>query len=335
MPYTIEVLCIGKDQYEAIEPVLNALNGAQTEFVFSTPSESCRAYGLPFVRKSYLSTDIWDFLGKYKVDAKGHRPYIIALLDGSLESPELGNLFGSSRRKAGLAAVTTQDFSMYAADLWRFVCYYMIRYALTFVAPDVSSHEDGDRECFFFKKMDKTDIRFSMEAGAVCDLCRPELEEQLNPDIHDAFNAMVEVMKQPVLTIPQPAATVQRTVLPQWLRWPMVSAGAGLLAAVVVWFLQRGYPLLAAVPCFKLLVGVAVFCLMLMRNPKRRYFQLFCVVFSVLMAYVAAPEIGIAARSSALGAIIYSRGAHWSVVLVLGALLVLLPILDFKERNQR
>ena len=75
-----------------------------------------------------------------------------------------------------------------------YLTYYFIRYALSFVAPGLRSH-DETRACFFDFKRRKADIVQSIDSGAFCDGCRAILWKELNPEGVAAVLKMASAMK--------------------------------------------------------------------------------------------------------------------------------------------
>jgi predicted Zn-dependent protease len=126
MPYTIEVISIGQDFYPLIESAASSLNAAQKEFVFEVPSARLKHEGLPFQRKQYRTHEVFDFLRSYRAQAKGHRPFLIGVLKGPLESDRLQNLFGSHEAEEGLAIINVLDCNRYADSELQFLRYYFI-----------------------------------------------------------------------------------------------------------------------------------------------------------------------------------------------------------------
>ena len=189
MPYSIEVLCVGTDLYSQLNPVIESLNSVQAEFNFSVPPERLLEFGIPYRRREYSSEQVFDFLEDYRKHAKGNRPFLVAFVNSPIRSVRLGNLFGSHRAVCGLAVVTIDDVSNFTDQVSSYICYYLIRYALSFVAPDIMTHENA-ANCFFDKKINKRDILLSMESGEICDNCSSKLISHMNPEIHNAFAAM-------------------------------------------------------------------------------------------------------------------------------------------------
>ncbi len=178
MAYDIEVICIGEDRYDVLQDAALLLNGVQSEFRFRLPSAAPREQAVGFRREKYLTQDVWNFLRSQRATLKGNRPYIIAFISAPLESSSLGNIFGSHEGAEGLAVVTLHSSTQYVRETRRFCCYYMTRYALSFVNPLIKAHNDPERKkCYFHKKLYKPDIRASMDSGYICDQDQQQLDD--------------------------------------------------------------------------------------------------------------------------------------------------------------
>jgi predicted acylesterase/phospholipase RssA len=177
MAYDIELISIGEDCYHILQESAALLNGVQCEFRFHLPSRASRDDAAGFRREKYLTQDIWNFLKHQRATLGGNRPYIIAFVSAPLRSPVLNNIFGSHEASEGFAVVTLYSSVQYVRETRRFCCYYMTRYALSFVNPLIKAHNDPARKnCYFHKKILKKDIRESMDSGYICD----EDQEQLD-----------------------------------------------------------------------------------------------------------------------------------------------------------
>jgi nucleoside phosphorylase len=212
MPYHFEILSLGGDFYKEICEAAQILNAVQEEFHFAAAPPPLRREGLLWVQRDYLTTDIWAFLRDYRAKAKGHRPYIIAVIDRTLSSTKWTNLFGSHLAKEGFAVITLRDHHFYADSHRPFLCYYFIRYALSFIAPSLKSHNET-RDCFFDFKVKKHDLEKSMASGSICEACTQELAANLNPEMQAALQKMIGVMKaqHKKSTEELPAKTLQRS----------------------------------------------------------------------------------------------------------------------------
>jgi hypothetical protein len=177
MSYSIEILCLGEDLYPHVDRAAQTLNGVQNEFRFETPSLRLKQEGLQFSQDAYYTNEVFDFLRRYRSKAKGHRPFIIAVINGALKSVEYRNLFGSHQAEHGVAVVTLKDQARYVDLPHKFLCYYFIRYSLSFVDPELKSHKET-KSCFFDKKEYKPDLRQSLTTGKLCSDCQSALEKR-------------------------------------------------------------------------------------------------------------------------------------------------------------
>jgi len=196
MPFSIEVLSVGDNSDTKIGEVAQILNAVQEQFKFYLPPEARRQDGAPFLQDDYQTEEVWEFLKDYRATAKGHRPFLIAVVNGKLNSKRTSNLFGSCRAKEndGLAVITLRDHQRFADSFRSFLCYYFIRYALSFVCPELKSHKET-RDCFFDFKQNKADLDKSLRSGAFCKGCSQALAKKFNPDIRGSITKLIEAMK--------------------------------------------------------------------------------------------------------------------------------------------
>jgi hypothetical protein len=203
MPYITEVLSIGGNFYDDITSAIRPLNASQAEFQFAIPPNRLLEEGFTLVRRSYLSAEIYDFLREYRNKAKGHRPFLIGVMNSALRSEKYWNLFGSHEAEEGLAVFTLHNHERFVESRRAFISYYLIRYSLSFVAPKLKSHKDT-KACFYDFKENKNDLKESLATGELCDDCRKLLQDHFTPEIHKAFQSMVTVM-QSALSAQEPA----------------------------------------------------------------------------------------------------------------------------------
>ena len=195
MPNPIEILSIKPELYVNIQRACELLNKVQSDFHFYIPSETLREKLYIQKREKYLSTDIWQWLDNYKNEAKGHRPFIIVVVDGFLSSPALNNLFGSSSAEKGYAVFTIFNLPTFINDITRYCRYYFVRYAIGFIEPDLKSHDDPDRKkCLFHKKMNKTELEFSLNEGYLCEKCKDVLRPKLTNEIYSSIEQLISVV---------------------------------------------------------------------------------------------------------------------------------------------
>jgi predicted acylesterase/phospholipase RssA len=180
MSYSIEVTSLGDDLYEVLRIAVARLNCVQTEFVFRLTEPPERADGSGFDRREYVTDEIWPFLDAYLKKFGGNRPHVIAFVNRPLRSAKTANLFGSHDMTGRFAAATLHNCAQYVNEEARFVSYYLVRYALSFVNPTIRSHDDpARRNCYFHKKWHKPDIVHSMDSGSLCDECARLLDNPI------------------------------------------------------------------------------------------------------------------------------------------------------------
>jgi predicted acylesterase/phospholipase RssA len=183
MPYNIELMAIGEDIYSELNRAAAALNGVQDQFRFYPSQGAQSAEGIDFKRDTYVTAEIWTFLREQRRRVGGYRPYIMAFVTRPLQSANYTNLFGSHEGEEGLAVVTTHNAAQYVKEITRYCCYYLVRYALSFINPHIQAHEDEARKkCYFHFKRRKLEIRESMDSGDICDKCRARLDTPADDD---------------------------------------------------------------------------------------------------------------------------------------------------------
>ncbi|KJC60793.1 hypothetical protein UP10_11175 [Bradyrhizobium sp. LTSPM299] len=194
MLYHVEILSFGANLDAKIMDAISILNAVQKDFEFALAPERLRSFAYTFVREEYRSTEIWSRLEEYRADAKAPRPYVIAVVDQKLRSDRYRNLFGSHQAARGLAAITLRDWHFYADSHRSFLCYYFIRYALSFVAPSIKAHLET-RDCFFDFKGHRRDLEKSLSSGRICEQHTEELNAALNPETKESVKKMISIMK--------------------------------------------------------------------------------------------------------------------------------------------
>lgn len=192
--YPIEILSIGGDHYADILSAIYKLNAAQLEFRFEIPPAHLKDKLIPFAQSQYQSDDIYERLTRYQREAKGFRPFFIGVINQPLRSKKTANLFGAHQASRGFAVVTLKDHERFAGSATQYLCYYFVRYALSFVAPELRSHEKP-QWCMFDFKRNKDDLRKSLATGHICDDCMETLSESLNPAVYAAIVSVREVLK--------------------------------------------------------------------------------------------------------------------------------------------
>lgn len=191
----VEVMSIGEDLRQPMIGAITLLNAVQAEFRFKPIPADREIEGLTFERNSYVTHELWSFIEAYRAKAGGQHPFILGFLNRPLSSNSLGNLFGSHDAQRGLAVATLHGHVQFVSDPKRYMAYYMVRYALSFITPNLRSHNDPERkDCYFHKKIYKPDIRASMISGNICDLCMAEIEKHTSPEQRKAIKAMRNVV---------------------------------------------------------------------------------------------------------------------------------------------
>ncbi len=190
MPYSIEVISYDASKYQDIIDSIKLMNNGQSEFVFSVPPKRLMDACVHYKKDVSHTRTVFAELEEYRKQAKGHRPFIIAVIDSPLRSDNMGNLFGSHEADKGLAIVTMNDHARFVKPAIVYLAYYMIRYSMSFVCPHLKSHDES-KSCFFDKKLRKNDIIKSLYSGKVCDDCSNAMKDSMNPEIYGAIISMI------------------------------------------------------------------------------------------------------------------------------------------------
>ena len=173
MPYDIELLSLGQDVYPVLGVAVRKLTGVQDQFRYRFASSPQRDDGLSWRHDKYTTPEVWDFLRGQRQRFGGNHPFIIAFVDAPLDGVQYHNIFGAHDASEGIAVVTLHNSGHYINDQARFACYYMVRYALSFVKPSMKGHNDPSRtSCYFNIKIYKPEIIASLTSGHICDECR-------------------------------------------------------------------------------------------------------------------------------------------------------------------
>ena len=194
MAFNIEILAIESNQYLDIQNAIDPLNKVQNDFEFKITNNNLRESLFVHQSNNYKSEDAFEWLKEFRTEAKGHRPFIVLVVDGYLESKRLSNIFGIVSAKQGLAVFTTQDFDHFIFDRIRYLRYYFVRYALSFLEPEIKSHNDPDRiDCIFHKKINKIEIRDSLNSGHICTKCYQQLKPKITHNIRKSIESLLNI----------------------------------------------------------------------------------------------------------------------------------------------
>jgi len=191
--FAIEILTVSPKLHKPLSLAMESLNGLQREFHIAFPPSDLLAQAEVMQRERYSTREIFAWLRDYRLGAKGQRPFLILVVDGFLESPNLSNIFGSHEAADGLATFTTHNSGRFVHDQVRYIRYYLVRYSLSFLAPLIRSHAEA-RACFFDRKMSKKDLALSVESGGICDECRKHLTPIWSPSIKRAIEDMAKLI---------------------------------------------------------------------------------------------------------------------------------------------
>lgn len=199
MPFSIEIVTTQKELIPYIKSAYEPLNKVQNEFKYSIAPERLLSKAGLFDKHHYHQDDVMKWMKEYKADAGGTRPFIILIIDKQLSSRKdpNSNLFGIHDAENGFACFTTYSFDpslrQFLFDMVRFCRYYIVRYTLSFVNPEVKTHRET-RGCLFDFKNYKPDILKSLSTGKICDECHEQLITKYNEEIQDAIPKLLQVV---------------------------------------------------------------------------------------------------------------------------------------------
>lgn len=197
MAFPIEIITTDENLLSPLKTAIQPLNSVQSEFIFELANERLMPAALSFRQNTYTNQEVFDWLKEYRKNAGGNRPYIILVLTKSL-SGRLGNLYGSHKAELGFAWYTTDAFDLrfeqFLFDRIRFHRYYLVRYILSFIAPQIKAHPTIG--CMFDDKINKRDISLSLNTGNICNNCMSQLRAThlFNFDVATAVRSMLAVV---------------------------------------------------------------------------------------------------------------------------------------------
>lgn len=197
MSYPIEILTTDPLLIADLEKIIQPLNKVQQEFKFEIAKPHIMVQALAFQLEAYTCKQVRQWLENYRVANGGNRPFLLLVINKPL-SGEMGNLYGSHDAENGMAWFTTEIFNrdrnQFLFDKIRFCRYYFVRYIISFVNPDITSHPTAN--CMFDKKIDKKDLLLSLNTGNICDPCRIKFRSssKYNFDIQKALDKLLQVV---------------------------------------------------------------------------------------------------------------------------------------------
>ncbi|HYG63379.1 MAG TPA: patatin-like phospholipase family protein [Thermoanaerobaculia bacterium] len=244
--YPIEVMVAEAELASLLDRAMVSLNALQKEFYFHRPSPELEAQVGLLRGTPHHAPELFGWLESYRARAGGSRPYLILVVAGRLSTASYENAFGSHRAAQGLAVFTLYDRGRFVADAVRFIRYYLVRYAISFIAPSLGTHEET-RGCFLDRKEYKPSIQESLLSGGICDQHRRELRAHISPQVHASLELMCKRVAEdlPYAIVMKGggvkglALTGALEVLSQYLSFDVfVGTSAGAMTAVL---LAAGY----------------------------------------------------------------------------------------------
>jgi len=198
MAFPIEIIATEKELVSSLRAAIEPLNKVQEEFFFRLANDDLMKQAFAFRQQAYTNMQVYEWLKSYRAKAGGNRPYIILVLNKPL-SGKLPNLYGGHRASEGFAWFTTEMFekrssTQFLFDKIRFCRYYLVRYILSFVNSSIKSHPT--ETCMFDDKIDKRDIKLSLNSGIICDECVRQLRSSAlyNADVGSSINNLLAVV---------------------------------------------------------------------------------------------------------------------------------------------
>ncbi|HEX9735277.1 MAG TPA: nucleotide-binding protein [Thermoanaerobaculia bacterium] len=194
----IEIILIGKKQESAVTEAIRLANQLQSEFEYCrlAPHAEQRFTMLDFERID--APRFLDSIDSLRKQMKGYHPFLVAVVDAPVDGSDYGNLFCSSRGKAGIGVLTSANVPGVIikppSAMSSYYLYYFASFAHSYIAPEHKNHDEpSPKGCIYDRKVEKLDLLKSMRAGAFCDYCRTVLvsgERALSPAQFEALELL-------------------------------------------------------------------------------------------------------------------------------------------------
>jgi hypothetical protein len=173
----VSVVAVGGRHLSDLKVAVDSANSIQSVFRYQLLEGSLADAVRLSTFRNIFAPDFFDAVEQLRLSSGLKVPYLIAVTDSSVSGKTLKNLFGSHRASVGLAVITTDqvpDIIIPAGRMAAYFVYYLARYALSFLFPQLQNHDDT-RSCVFDRKLSKRDLLKSMSSRALCDDCRRQL----------------------------------------------------------------------------------------------------------------------------------------------------------------
>src|SRR6266850_3407807 len=131
--YPIEILSTSVRTRAALDRAISSLNMIQREFHFYRPADDADARANVLGNTAQHADDLYEWLKKYKNEVGGNIQFLVLIIDGRLSTKQYGDAFGWNHASKGFAIFTTHNQADFVADLIRYIRYYLVRYAISFV----------------------------------------------------------------------------------------------------------------------------------------------------------------------------------------------------------
>lgn len=194
----IEIVLVGTNEQAAIMTAIATANSLQNEFEFCRLDHGQeQEFAVLAFDKIYVQNFL-DLMAEKRNGIRGFHPFMLALVDASLDGENYSNLFGSNRAEIGLAVLTSAqvpDVIVPRSKMVAYYLYYFARNAHSFIAPKHKNHIET-RGCIYDVKVHKPDLLKSMKAGAFCNECRKLLVSGDRPLSSAQFVALERIFAE-------------------------------------------------------------------------------------------------------------------------------------------
>jgi hypothetical protein len=173
----IEIIDLRRSRDRRLSEIIDAINGAQTCYVFSA-LENSKAIDLAFAVRE--DTNISHFMPNFisrRTEWRGYHPFIVCLFDTAINDSVVSNLFSVDLVQNGFAAFTLHNVEkvLIPSDkMDSYLIYYFGFFALKFTGVDLPFHKEN-RGCIYDYRHQKTGIVDTIRTGFICDKCKDTL----------------------------------------------------------------------------------------------------------------------------------------------------------------
>ena len=199
--------------------------------------------------------DILTRMDRRRVTVGPFDPFVIQIVGTPLHGVQYRNLFGMHRAEKGVAVFTTRDATRYLPSESSLVAYFLVRYAMSFAAPELKVHDER-RGCYFDRKQDKGDILLSASSEMLCHQeCSGRLADSVDPTEAAAMATLRHAVARQISTDRQARAEAGGGRMPDLHYEEEVDVKLALGGPPPARDLDRRLPESAMKPLFDLLVA--------------------------------------------------------------------------------